>query len=221
MGKQTKSSRNQTGGSMNTSVVNLYTKLYNPEDPDYASLDQGRTSTKLRHEAAARIWKGGSLLDLGCGSGLILESLIPSPYYYTGVDVISVNSSRLIERLNKLQIKNFSYVVREPYFTSLIFEAQSREFDSIFAIGIAGYDYLSSTNAIMNLAKELINNSKCSGIMTIPIKTNDPEGFAVGQDLDEVQEFVPYLKALNLDCDIEFRKTKDNGQEYALTWIKP
>ena len=46
-------------------------------DPDYDQLQQGRLMTRHRHQFAATVVRSGArILDIGCGTALILDTLV-------------------------------------------------------------------------------------------------------------------------------------------------
>lgn len=84
-------------------------KALDKGEADYHALEQGKFGTDIRHAAVLKHVKGlnGSIVDLGCGTGLLLQAMAEAkvkPGHYMGVDSQPERKAPLMERLAALGI---------------------------------------------------------------------------------------------------------------------
>lgn len=106
-----------------------------PVEADYHALEQGVYGTDIRHRAVLEaVPLGGSVLDLGCGTGLILDKIAGAgvkPQTYVGVDGMVERQPAVLERLARYGIPGefrhkpmdirFEDTTGLPYVTTVLF----------------------------------------------------------------------------------------------------
>jgi SAM-dependent methyltransferase len=198
-------------------VEERFASKINENDPDFDGLDQGKFSTNLRHEKALSVWKGGSLLDIGCGTGLILEKLNPLPDEYFGVDIIPDRVRYLTDRVLNLKMNTFSISIIEKLkaFDGLYSYIEDHpDVDSIFIMGVVGY---SCCNVKQDL-EDLIEASTFKaprGCITVPVRTETFQGhdWLYAFYMDDLEWIVSDLKS-----QLRIIPTKTNNEEIAIIW---
>jgi hypothetical protein len=123
------------------------------EEADYLVLDQSRYGTGLRHDAVVHnlCGLGGVVVDLGCGTGLLLERIVQAefrPTFHLGVDGLPEREVPLALRRQRLRIPgSFWFKPSEAPFWDL----DVHGYTTAMAIGIAGYPGLDTGPAITRL----------------------------------------------------------------------
>lgn len=173
-------------------------------DPDYEALNQGQVKTAERHEKALSFTFSSkttpSVLDVGCGTGLILEGLVAKdvrPSLYRGVDLLEERRAHVQARLDKYGIHG-GYECTDP---SKSFRDQFREFGSFdagLAIGIAGFAGCHTHGLLMDLVSALYYRCK-NGFVTFPYYYDQA---VLGHDhlcRFDVSDVQSRVKLMNLD----------------------
>lgn len=140
----------------------------NPDDPDYAALEQGPMSTARRHSLVAKHLDptGRSILDLGCGTGLLMETLVENhtaPSRYVGVDFLPEREDAVLERARKLMVEAefVAADVREFLMTT------KEQFDLVVAPGLVGFFPFHSITLVLDLTM-MMQGVGATGLITLP-----------------------------------------------------
>lgn len=105
---------------------------------------------------------GGSILDVGCGEGILYERLEPNSYFkYVGIDVSGDAISRISHKINDRT--SFIRVDAKDYFTK-------EKFDVII---FNEFLYYIERNSVLDLIKKYDNFLKRDGIYIISIFKKD------------------------------------------------
>jgi hypothetical protein len=136
---------------------------------DYEGLSQTERSTKIRHSNAVALFgKVQTLIDIGCGTGLVLESFAEQgclPDHYIGVDMFFDCGSATMERTEKLGVPAvYIHKPEEISFATVLPWLHGAG----LAIGVAGYGALSNAAAIGDLLN-LMMESMSPGYVTVPL----------------------------------------------------
>ena len=111
------------------------------KEADYHALEQGEYGTNLRHKAVLDCTPGlgGKVLDLGCGTGLLLDKMAErgkKPTRYYGVDAMQERCEPLMARLTALGI-NGTFTAK-PW--DIRFEdMQFPHMDAALLVGVMGF----------------------------------------------------------------------------------
>lgn len=179
--------------------VDFYQKLMTlaPGDLDYAGLDQGPEGTGKRHWAAIDNVKlnGKSVLDLGCGTGLLLKTLDSQgirPSWYLGTDLLAEREDMVRSRLAETRVEGsfLQLDLNEHRWLKL----PVGRFDSVLALGLMGpepfHTYASLRRLIENM--RLVGDH---GVVTIPMMRPGFLGceYQAHFDYRDVFDFLPTL----------------------------
>ena len=141
-----------------------------PSEADYHALDQSEYGTKLRHEAVVNnVPKlDGHVLDLGCGTGLILEKMIEKgkkPAYYHGVDGMPEREKPLYARLQRLGVRG---VFEHKPWDESFEELPLPRCDAALFVGVMGYCGY-HTNRSAKAIRNQMMRAAVHGAITFPM----------------------------------------------------
>lgn len=152
------------------------THLVGQNQEDYAELDQGVVGTRNRHRKVVDLLgayiKKGVLLDYGCGTGLLLDSLIEmdcKPDYYIAVDFLPEREEHVMKRAKKYGVTT-KFICGEILHTA--FPA-----DVALAIGIAGPPPFAGVFRVAGLVGHMRSTAP-RGMITAPMPWREHYGTA-------------------------------------------
>lgn len=138
---------------------------------DYQGLDQGVIGTKLRHEQVTqrlgRRIRGGTLLDLGCGTGLLLDHLADMrclPRRYLGVDFLD-RKVPVLHRAAPFQGLDAAFEQNE--IQTVLAALKPDVFDAAVAVGVLGVPPFASIHALARLLEGMQRVAR-RGLLTAP-----------------------------------------------------
>lgn len=137
-------------------VTKMYEKYSIPTDPDYGMLLQSRYGTYLRHRCVLHHTKGvhkGDVLDLGCGTGLILDSMAGErikPNSYVGVDMFPFVEPNMRKKAKAHGVKKCEFILKPE---EVPFEELSLDgpFTVVLCIGVVSSGRYTSLWRLRNL----------------------------------------------------------------------
>lgn len=177
------------------SSFEVFHPLASHADRDYAGLDQGRMSTDKRHDVALKEYRGGIVLDWGCGTGLLVQSILDKgltpPLYYFAVDILG----RFEDLSSRCKGIPFTFIQSS---TDATLESFSRVVhkinpDALFIIGVQGYGDALFDNSVDGIVAILDAVKDCTGFVCMSCPCIVPQGSPI--------KVVDYLEVCKLASD--------------------
>lgn len=185
-----------------------------PEQFDYHGQDQGEYGTNLRHKAVVEVAErlDGSILELGCGTGLLIEEIVAcgkKPEYYAGVDGILERKEPFEQRLKMHKIAG--EFIHKPMDVPFETGGLPVGFSLVLCVGVCGY-WGYHTVARVNVLYKAMRRMGRHGVMTFPM-VYGPNGMG-SENLRrwEVDEIVSVL------CPARYSSVKKLEREFLIYW---
>ena len=140
-------------------------------DPDYDQLQQGRLMTRHRHQFAATVVRPGArILDIGCGTGLILDTLVAqgrTPAAYYGVDLFPERLPLVAERLARYGLDG-GYEATQRSIEESVAWGFAHGLDTVLMLGVFGTEGCSTPADLKRLLETLARLS-ATVALTVPV----------------------------------------------------
>jgi SAM-dependent methyltransferase len=140
-------------------------------DPDYDQLQQGRLMTRHRHQFAATVVRSGArILDIGCGTALILDTLVAqgrTPAAYYGVDLFPERLEHIAERLARYSLDG-GYEATQRSIEESVAWGFAHGLDTVLMLGVFGTKGY-STPADLRRLLATIGRLDLTVALTVPV----------------------------------------------------